>query len=457
MSRRIHACALLLAATSLLGVNPAFAGYAMYVWTEGFDATVAGCDEAKLIAWDKAADPECYTHNWETPVSRQWLWDTANRPGREVERLFVSDIKARLEPAYLAGDCSDPDVVAIRQMLIEGHCKVPGVRIHALFATSDAAVSEQFHVPYVVWYNDTCAGGANARFDGIAVNNEAWSSIKCTTPPAEQAYLDDLQAVVDAADLQVTGTLETHYSIGWHWGQCGGVDTDVDWNGTMKPATHHMIDIFDTVDVQIAHVSVGTAASRAITAGYGHAIGQGKTFYVLSYTNRTDPGSCTATHFPYFCSFTWSNSHRTDAYMTTQIFDEYPANGIPFARPGIHYFRGVYSTGGHADWPSYYSGSVAFCLPMLHGLVEFANPDDDDEITWPAQADATVYEIARYDGSPIPGTTCKIAGTTPQTTFVDPERPRPGEVYSYLVRVLAPQPGSWGQDSAGTDRTVSCP
>jgi hypothetical protein len=35
------------------------AGYAMYVWKTGFDSTVAGCDEAKLLAWDKAGDPEC--------------------------------------------------------------------------------------------------------------------------------------------------------------------------------------------------------------------------------------------------------------------------------------------------------------------------------------------------------------------------------------------------------------
>jgi hypothetical protein len=186
------------------------AGYAMYVWTTGFDATVAGCDDTKLEAWDKIGDPECYTHNWESPQSRQWLWDTANRPGREIDRLFISDIKSRLEPAYLAGDCSDPDVIAIKQMLVDVHCEVPGVKLQALFATDDLPVSEQDHIPFVVWYNDTCAGAPNARFDGVAVNNERWGDIKCSGLAAQQDYLDNLQAVADAADLQINGDLATH-------------------------------------------------------------------------------------------------------------------------------------------------------------------------------------------------------------------------------------------------------
>jgi hypothetical protein len=30
--------------------------------------------------------------------------------------------------------------------------------------------------------------------------------------------------------------------------------------------------------------------------------------------------------------------------------------------------------------------------------------------------------------------------------------PEPGQTYFYLVRVNAPYPGSWGVDSAGTER-----
>ena len=93
---------------TLLAETPATTGYAMYVWTTGFDATVSGCDEVKLIAWDKTGDPQCYTHTWDTPAGRQWLWDTCNRAGHEVRSVFVSDIKLSLQPGHAANDCSDP-------------------------------------------------------------------------------------------------------------------------------------------------------------------------------------------------------------------------------------------------------------------------------------------------------------------------------------------------------------
>jgi hypothetical protein len=336
----------------------------MYVWTTGFDATVSGCDEAKLVAWDETTDPECYTHTWDTAARRQWLWDTANRPGREIRRLFISGTKTLLQAGYAGGDCGHADVQRVREMLADGHCKVPGVALHALFSDSDAAVSEQNWIPYVAWYNDTCASGPAERFDGVAINNEAWKDIECTgSPAAEQAYLDDLQAIVDLAQTPLTGPLATHYSIGWHWSDCSGVETPVTWNGVTKPPTHHMIDVFDSVDVQVAHVSANTAAARAQTAGYAYALGLGKPFYLTSYTNKADAASCTATHFPYFCSFTWSNTRRSDDYLMNEIFDAYVANGVPDAIPSIHYFRGVYSTGAQPQWPSYASGSVDACSP----------------------------------------------------------------------------------------------
>jgi hypothetical protein len=36
-----------------------------------------------------------------------------------------------------------------------------------------------------------------------------------------------------------------------------------------------------------------------------------------------------------------------------QLFDAFGANGIGLARPCIHYFRGVYSTGVVAAWPKH--------------------------------------------------------------------------------------------------------
>jgi hypothetical protein len=469
----------LILSACLGGLTPSLAagGYAMYVWAEGFDATAdARCDEAKLRDWNTVADDYCYTHNWETAQSRQWLWDTANRPEREIDRLFVSDIVGRLQSAAdpVTGllDCSHSNVLAIKEMLRDGHCAVPGVTIYALLAVNDPGVSEQNHVKYVVSYNDNCAGAPNARFDGIAVNNEAWgvgtSRIMCAGPDAEQAYLDDLQAVADAADLQVNGSLATHYSIGFHWnrgrhpgdGDCPNDGPNpphlVNWQGGNQPATHHMVDIFDSVDVQVATVNATDAARRAREAGYEYALGLGKPFYVLSFTNKgadTDAYICTTRHFP--DTRCGAGGPQTEDDMM-EVFDTYTnpdtVNGIPAALPAIHHFRGVYSTGGHRDWPSYYSGSLSLCIPP----VTFANPVNDDEISWPAQEDATDFELARADTPTFVG--CQLLPlTSERTSAVDTERPNPSSVFFYLVRVLAPEAGDWGRTSAGDLRSVSCP
>jgi hypothetical protein len=46
---------------------------------------------------------------------------------------------------------------------------------------------------------------------------------------------------------------------------------------------------------------------------------------------------------------------------------------------------------------------------------------------------------------------------TPLGTFTDPEEPPPGKAFHYLVSPAAPHAGSWGKNSAGVERVVSCP
>ncbi|MCP3978518.1 MAG: hypothetical protein GY716_04170 [bacterium] len=455
MRFRVH-LSVLAAIAGLLSLvpQPAAAGYAMYVWSMGFDSTIPGCGAAEL----EAEDPACETHNWETPEARQWLWDTANRPGREIDRLFISDIRDQLEDPAADDDCSAASVLAVKQMLIEAHCKVPGVKIYATFSGTNPAVTEQDRVPEVVWYNDNCAGAPNARFDGVAINNEAYGPLKCAAESVQQDYLENLQAAQDAAQLQVTGDLLTHYSIGWHWGECDDVMIDIDWEGSIQPATHHMIDIFDSVDVQIATTNPLTVPTRANQAGYAHAVGQGKEFYILSFTNKRPDAECTTTHFPYYCSAESTNPRRKDDWLMENIFDEFATMGIPSATPAIHAFRNVYSTGAHPDWPSYYSGSVHNCIPVaFQGPMELADPDGpDDEIGWPAQGNATVYELAKSIGDPTFDTGCRIAATTPETHATDPERPLPRTVFYYLVRAVEPEPQGWGESSDGTPRQFFC-
>ena len=132
------------------------ADYAMYVWKTGFDHTVQGCDLSKFLNWD-TSDPICFTHTWNTPSRRKWLWDTCNSAGREVTRIFLSDVHQMLETAFLLQKCDEKDAKLVKYTLTEGHLKVPQLKIYALFAVGDMAVSEVSMVTEVVWYNDYCA------------------------------------------------------------------------------------------------------------------------------------------------------------------------------------------------------------------------------------------------------------------------------------------------------------
>ena len=64
-------------------------------------------------------------------------------------------------------------------------------------------------------------------------------------------YLDNLQRVVEEAKKQKEGVLQTHYSVGWHWGQCDDQPSIFEWNNKNASASIHMIDIFDDIDVQV--------------------------------------------------------------------------------------------------------------------------------------------------------------------------------------------------------------
>lgn len=101
-----------------------------------------------------------------------------------------------------------------------------------------------------------CEGNKKERFDGVAVNNEKYGTIKCDDLYTRQGYLNNLQQITIEAAKQINGRLRTHYSMGWHWGRCGGTADPFIWNGSIKPANHHMIDIFDSIDVQVKHVLV---------------------------------------------------------------------------------------------------------------------------------------------------------------------------------------------------------
>ena len=91
----------------------------------------------------------------------------------------------------------------------------------------------------------------------------------------------------------------------------------------------------------------------------------------------------------------------------------------------------------------------------ISGTSGFTIPGDKGMFCWPAQSGATSYEVARSDRPNF--SPCVSLGTTTAACLSDPAVPPARAVYFYLVRAASPNVGSWGQNSAGSERILSCP
>jgi len=90
----------------------------------------------------------------------------------------------------------------------------------------------------------------------------------------------------------------------------------------------------------------------------------------------------------------------------------------------------------------------------ITGTVRFADPSNHDLMSWPPQAGATRYEVARALAPSFSGTCSRFA--VPAPAWTDPQRPGAGGAFYYLVRSLEPYAGSWGQASSGAERVNVC-
>jgi len=91
----------------------------------------------------------------------------------------------------------------------------------------------------------------------------------------------------------------------------------------------------------------------------------------------------------------------------------------------------------------------------ISGSAGFTNPADLTQLCWPAQAGAAQYEVVRSTRSDFTAGCTRM--TTSASCISDPAQPGAGTTFNYLVRALLPMAGSWGADSAGLERIVSCP
>jgi hypothetical protein len=334
-------------------------GYAMYVWTQGFNASAPFCGgiypESKAPGTDYAT---CWYHNWESSSARQHLWASMNVPNRKITRIFVSDVKKRIEyNGYKSPNSNicDQDLISF---LTESHQR--GIKVYALFAVSDASFSETYMAKYPHQFNLAC-GTEFAYFDGVSVNNEHFSKVRDCSLENQDAQLQFL------TDLQTTATnskpLPLHFSVSWNWDCCNCssdsyVPRTLDWDGQSKTALEHMIDIVDSVDVQVAY-NVPTVMERRARPPHQY------------WTNKNDKSSTSALYIlayaspNYLCQLSFSphktgsttvqdeckQGDRTEAGMFAAF--DFIENALDGAIGGIHYMGGVYSTGMTDDWPKH--------------------------------------------------------------------------------------------------------
>jgi hypothetical protein len=93
-------------------------------------------------------------------------------------------------------------------------------------------------------------------------------------------------------------------------------------------------------------------------------------------------------------------------------------------------------------------------IDEISGPSGFSTLGDKTRFSWDAQGSATSYDVVR---SPTPDFSSGCTEFSSSQPFViDAELPPDESRFYYLVRPSAPHVGSWGQNSDGTPRAVSC-
>jgi len=307
----------------------------------------------------------CFQHNWEDPSARHHLWASAMIPDRKVTRIFMADVKFRIENNGLtsAGECDS----VLQTTLREAHAR--GIRVYALFAVSDAAFSEQYMANYPNEFNAACGNDDDIYFDGVAVNNEHFSQVKRCDNPTDIALQDQVLMDLNTTTYNAL-PLPLHFSVSWNWDCCdcdpaNYVTRELTWDGETKSALEHMVNIVDSVDVQVAYNTPSAMTDRAAkpyqywqnkisSAGTEPTTTTTTTaLYVLAYTNPNSP--CQTSFSPHkegsttVVDICTRGGDRTEAAMYA-AFDEVEATW-PGSKGGIHLMSGVYSSGITADWP----------------------------------------------------------------------------------------------------------
>jgi hypothetical protein len=78
-------------------------------------------------------------------------------------------------------------------------------------------------------------------------------------------------------------------------------------------------------------------------------------------------------------------------------------------------------------------------------------------VAWTDTSGAATFDVARSPSRTL--SPCEIIGTATSgsPSVTDAAAPAPGAAFYYVVRAASAHVGSWGQSSAGVERTLACP
>ena len=230
--------------------------------------------------------------------------------------------------------------------------------------------------------------------------------------------------------------LPIHLSVGWHWGHCSvstGVVNYVDvvlpgGGGGNKSAAEHMLDIADSVDVQVGWNEGPQMVSRAETFGSR----AGKQRWVLAYTNPNS--DCRATFYPH--TEACATGAASEAGMLAAFAEIRSATG---SAGGIHYYGSAHSA-GLPGWPTR-SGDHHQCRLNATAAASAARVGNAQPVAWLApclQRDGDLEPCGHYFAP------CSEAGSAGSAllweTYPDPRR-----TGSIMPMASTPLHGSDGQ------------